>query len=291
MGADDRRDGRQQRDLFTTREGHEGRRERGDDLRYDGPLIGGGDDQDVDDGATDEGSGSGKAFFTAALVGGIVILLVGAALWFRSSTDEMISAEENARLAAATDATAIGAEPVQAERDEPPPSLPPPAATPPEPSDYRPLPERPPIGSESASTVAESAPPAAGTPRDPEPSVPARPAPAEASLRREGTEGASVRALVEAGRLEDAANVGQQAAVAAPWSLQVLLACDPNNVRRAFQGSPSGPLNLVRAEVDGRACWRLLYGAYPDRASAVAGIESVPDYFRQSGTPRPYATR
>ena len=283
MSSDDRRDDGQQRDLFTTRDGRERRRDRGDELRYEGPLIVGGDDDAADDEGEGDTSGSGKAFFTAAIVGGIVILLVGAALWFRSSTDEMISAEENARLAAATDASEIAGEPAQAERDDVPPPLPPPAAAPEHPTDYRPLPEVPADRFESAPQVAEVTPPA--------PVAPPRPAPSDASLRRDGAGGSSVRALVEAGRIDEAATAGQQAVRAAPWSLQVLLACDPANVRRAFQSVPSGPLTVVPAEANGRACWRLLYGSYLDRDSAVAGIGGVPDYFRQSGTPRPYETR
>lgn len=282
MSSDDRRDGGQQRDLFTTRDGHERRRDRGDELRYEGPLIVG-DDDAADDEGEGETSGSGKAFFTAAIVGGIVILLVGAALWFRSSTDEMISAEENARLAAATDASEFAGEPARADREAEPPALPPPGAASEHPTDYRPLPEAPADRVESAPQVAGVTPPAPG--------APSRPAPSEVSLRRATAGDSSIRALVEAGRLDEAATAGQQAMRAAPWSLQVLLACDPANVRRAFQSVPSGPLAVVPAEASGRSCWRLLYGSYPDRDSAVAGIDSVPDYFRQSGTPRPYETR
>jgi hypothetical protein len=286
MGSHDRRDGGSQHDLFTTRDGAERPRGRGDELRYEGPLSAG-DDDDADEAGEDDGAGSGKAFFTAAIVGGIVILLVGAALWFRSSTDEMISAEENARLAAATDATEFAAEPAQSEREYVPPPLPPPVP-PPEaaaetPSGYRPVPETPADRLERAPQVAETTPP--------EPVAPARPAPSEARLRREGGAAAPVRALVEAGRLDEAAAAGQAASRSAPWSLQVLMACEPGNVQRAFQNVPSGPLTVIPAESNGRSCWRLLYGAYPDRESAVAGIGSVPDYFRQSGTPRPFETR
>ncbi len=284
MGSHDRRDGGSQHDLFTTRDGAQRPHGRGDELRYEGPLIAG-DDDDADEAVEDDGAGSGKAFFTAAIVGGIVILLVGAALWFRSSTDEMISAEENARLAAATDATEAAAEPVQSEREYVPPPLPPPAAATETPSGYRPVPETPADRLERAPQVAEIAPP------EPGPVAPARPAPSEAGLRRESGAASPVRALVEAGRLDEAAAAGQAASRSAPWSLQVLLACDPANVRRAFQSVPSGPLTVIPAETNGRSCWRLLYGAYPDRESAVAGIGSVPDYFRQSDTPRPFETR
>jgi hypothetical protein len=291
MGSDDRRDGGQQRDLFTARDGHERRRDRGGELRYEGPLIVGDEADAADDEAEDETSGSGKAFFTAAIVGGIVILLVGAALWFRSSTDEMISAEENARLAAATDASDVAAVPAPSEHEYVPPPLPAPVAGSEQPTDYRSMPKAPADRFESAPQRADAAQLTPPEPRQPEPAAPARPAPSEASLRRDTAGGSSVRALVEAGRLDEAAAAGQQALRAAPWSLQVLLACDPANVRRAFQSVPAGPLSLVPAEKDGRACWRLLYGAYPDRDSAVAGIGSVPDYFRQSGKPSPYETR
>ena len=293
MGSDDRRDGGHQRDLFTTRGGQERRRVRGDELRYEGPLIVGDDSEEADDQSEAETSGSGRAFFTAAIVGGIVILLVGAALWFRSSTDEMISAEENARLAAATDASTIAAEPAQSERDDVPPPLPPPST--PESADvFRPVPEAPTTRSGSAPHVAEATPPSLREePAAPEPvpAAAARPAPSEASLRRDDGGHPSVRALVEAGRLDEAAMAGQRAARVSPWSLQVLLACDPANVRRAFENVPSGSLSVVPARVGGRACWRILYGSYPDRAGALAGIDSVPDYFRQSGKPTPYETR
>ncbi len=287
MSSDDRRDGGQQHDLFTTRDGRERQRERGDELRYEGPLIVGGDSAEHGDEDAEESGGSGKAFFTAAIVGGIVILLVGAALWFRSSTDEMISAEENARLAAATDSSQAVEEPPAVARETPPAPLPTPVPPAEPPVDYRPLPETPARAPEREPEVARIVPPAAEAPLP----APARPAPSEASLRREAGTGSPVRSLVESGRIEEAAAAGQQTARAAPWSLQVLLACDPANVRRAFQSVPSGPLTVVPAESNGRTCWRLLYGSYPDRDSAVAGIGSVPDYFRQSGTPRPIETR
>lgn len=278
MKPDDRREGVPQRDLFATREDLDLRRERAEDFRYEGPLgVGDGEEEEEEE----YDSGSGKAFFTAAIVGGIVILLVGAALWFRSGTEEMISAEENARLAAATSAAA----------DAPPAAaLPETVLVPATPRSIDPLLE------EGYRRVPEGR--AAAGPRDAPVERPAaaekppRPAPSEAAMRPDPAAVGSVRQLVEAGQLDEAARAGEQEARAAgPWSLQVLYACQPETVQRAFRAVPSRTLSLTSARGEGRACWRLLYGSYPDRESAVAAIGRVPEYFRQSGSPRPVETR
>jgi len=278
MKPDDRREGRSQRDLFATRDDLDLRRERADDLRYEGPLTVGADAEEEEE--EDYDSGSGKAFFTAAIVGGIVILLVGAALWFRSGTEELISTEENARLAAAASVAASDPRPLPPAESAPIPATP--RAVDPLEEGYRRAPDA------AAPTRARGA----GTERQAAAAKPPRPAPAEVAMRPAGSAAGSVRELVAAGELEKAARAGEgEVRAAGPWTLQVLFACQPDTVQRAFRAVPSASLSLATADSNGRTCWRLLYGSYADREAAVAAIGSVPDYFRQSGTPRPVETR
>ena len=71
------------------------------------------------------------------------------------------------------------------------------------------------------------------------------------------------------------------------FSLQLLVACAPENVTKAVSAVASEDLFILPVNVKGRACYRLCWGAYDNRAAADAALSSVPTYFRQGGvTPR-----
>lgn len=97
------------------------------------------------------------------------------------------------------------------------------------------------------------------------------------------------RALLRQGSLPEAARAF--AASLAPargrYSLQLLVACAPENVTKAVSAVPSDELFILPVSVKGRACYRLCWGVFDGRPAAEAALSSVPAYFRQGGvTPR-----
>jgi hypothetical protein len=98
------------------------------------------------------------------------------------------------------------------------------------------------------------------------------------------------RALMRQGALPDAARAF--AASLAPgartlFSLQVLVACAPENVQKAIAAVPRDELFIVPVAVKGKDCYRVCWGTYESRPAAEAALRALPDYFRQGGaTPR-----
>jgi septal ring-binding cell division protein DamX len=94
------------------------------------------------------------------------------------------------------------------------------------------------------------------------------------------------RALLVQGELPDAARAF--AASLAPgargrFTLQVLVACAPENVRKAVSAVSAPELLLLPVDLKGRACYRLCWGVYDSRPAAEAALGSLPSYFRQGG--------
>jgi len=124
----------------------------------------------------------------------------------------------------------------------------------------------------------------------PTPAPAARPTPPpRATAAGPGAPG-EARALLTQGALPDAARAF--AASMAPgargrFSLQVLVACAPENVQKAVAAVPAEELFILPVNVKGRACYRLCWGAYDTRPDAEAALSGLPSYFRQGGvTPR-----
>ena len=93
-------------------------------------------------------------------------------------------------------------------------------------------------------------------------------------------------ALLAQGALPDAARAF--AASLAPgargrFTLQVLVACAPENVQKAVSAVPAQELLVLPVNVKGRACYRLCWGVYDSRPAAEAALRSLPSYFRQGG--------
>lgn len=116
-----------------------------------------------------------------------------------------------------------------------------------------------------------------------------RPAPGPARASYPSVErGADLHALVASGRLGDAARAGQARASRGGWALQLMLACDAQNLKRAFAAVPSDDLFVVPAK--GReGCFKVLWGHYDDRDAAAAARPRVPAHFSNAGTPVPVA--
>jgi hypothetical protein len=94
------------------------------------------------------------------------------------------------------------------------------------------------------------------------------------------------RALLTQGALPEAARAF--AAQVAPgargrFSLQVLVACAPENVQKAVAAVPSEDLFILPVNVKGRACYRLCWGVYGSRPEAEAALAGLPSYFREGG--------
>ena len=67
------------------------------------------------------------------------------------------------------------------------------------------------------------------------------------------------------------------------YSLQLLVACAPENVTKAVSAVSSDELFILPVSVKGRDCYRLCWGVYDGRPAAEAALSTVPSYFRQGG--------
>jgi septal ring-binding cell division protein DamX len=153
-----------------------------------------------------------------------------------------------------------------------------------------------PTAEPAAAPTPESTPSATPTPAPaatpvPTPTPAARPTPTPRPTPAAGPPpGGDARALLTQGALPDAARAF--AAQMTPrasgrFSLQVLVACAPENVQKAVAAVPAGELFILPVDVKGRACYRLCWGVYDNRPAAEAALSSLPAYFRQGGaTPR-----
>jgi len=117
----------------------------------------------------------------------------------------------------------------------------------------------------------------------------ATPAPASpGAAAKPGPPGSAVdaRALMRQGALSDAARAF--AASLTPgarsrFSLQVLVACAPENVQKAIAAVPRDELFIVPVSVKGKECYRVCWGEYESRPAAEAALRTLPAYFRQGG--------
>jgi len=132
-------------------------------------------------------------------------------------------------------------------------------------------------------------PPPTPLPATPKPAAPTptpRPAatPAPAAAARTGGDGP---VLLRQGSFAEAAK--SFATSLAPgargrFSNQLLTACSTDTIAKAVQAVPGDELFILPVIFQGRSCYRLCWGVYDTRPAAEAGRNSVPAYFRQSGT-------
>lgn len=238
-----------------------------DDLRYQGPIS----MDDVDDEVaadSETGPGGGRVFLTAALIGGVIVTLFAAALYFRSGTEATIQAAQR-----------------RPARPEPAPVSRPTTPTPAPETGYRPLPD---------ARTAERAPASGADVAPPVDVAITRPREIPSAASQVGTTAPPVAAsAVEAddSSLHALARRGRDRLRAAPagsFTIQVLVACQAATVEKAYRSVANEQLVATPVELQGQSCFRLTWGLFPDRGAADAAIAQVPDYFRES-RPRPVA--
>jgi len=261
-----------------------------EELRYEGPITI--DDED-DDEYFDEGGGSGKVFLTAAVLSALVLVIIATAMWMRSG-----------KRAETSDFAAMEPPPVATETAEQ-------AAAPGTAGevDYRALPDTPAGKTATAGTTAPALPPveepaparrAEATAPAPPAEAPAieRPAPRAARDVQQAAPSprepaaaptlADVRRQVLAGHVAAAARAGEAWARTRPareWTLQVLLACQPDTVRRAFRKVVDPDLVVLPARLRGRACYRVCWRTFASERAAKEAVGEVPAHFRRDAKP------
>jgi hypothetical protein len=167
-----------------------------------------------------------------------------------------------------------------------PPAMPPPAATPSTSTSVAPTAPVP-----APSPSASSAPPSTTTaPRPaPGPSGAAKPPSAPTSS---GGGGSGGRALLRGGDLRAAANAFQQelrAESSTRFTIALGLYCNEENVARMISGTEESPnLFVLPASVQGRACYRVVWGLFDTREAAERSKGSLPTSL-QAGDAAPVA--
>ena len=139
--------------------------------------------------------------------------------------------------------------------------------------------------------AATTAPPPTPVPATPKPTAAAptpspRPAatPPPAATARTGGDGP---ALLRQGSFAEAAKsfaMSLAPGARGRFSNQLLTACSTDTIAKAVQAVPGDELFILPVMFQGRSCYRLCWGVYDTRPAAEAGRNSVPAYFRQSGT-------
>jgi hypothetical protein len=266
------------------------------ELRFEGPISL--DDEEFED--EDGASGGGRTFLLTAIIAVAVVLIVVIALMLRESagpepgelaehgipSGSSEGPESTGALGSAGDATAdVSGEDLEfrsVPSDEPMASA---EGSAPDPGGPSTVPE------ESRAT-AEPEPVEPAPAPEPEPREEARRA--ERAPERPASEEVRpgrVAELARAGDVTAAAQLGRRLAASgnpSHFTLQVLLACNPDNVQRAFEEVRDGRLTVLPAEYQGRSCYRLCWGSYADAAAARAAVGSVPGHFTNEPVPRPW---
>jgi septal ring-binding cell division protein DamX len=146
-------------------------------------------------------------------------------------------------------------------------------------------PEVEPTAATTAAPVSSAtpAPTPISTPRAtpaPRPTATPRPTPAPAAPAGDA------HALLAQGVLPDAARAFAAALAPAAqgrFTLQVLVACAPENVQKAVSAVSATELLVLPVNLKGRDCYRLCWGVYDSRSAAEAALGRLPSYFRQGG--------
>jgi septal ring-binding cell division protein DamX len=98
------------------------------------------------------------------------------------------------------------------------------------------------------------------------------------------------RAMLASGQLAGAARAFAahlKTAPAGTASVQLLVACSGETVQKAVANVSSPELFIVPVRFQGRDCFRLCWGLYPNSSQAASAVRALPEYFRKGGaTPR-----
>ena len=133
-------------------------------------------------------------------------------------------------------------------------------------------------------TAAPAAASAAAAPR-PTPTPTPPPATAAPAPRPAPVPTGDPRTLLGQGAINEAAQGFASTLAAGPagrFGIQALVACSPETVHKAVRAVPGDELFILPVNYKGRACHRICWGVYPDRAAAEAAARNFPTYFRQN---------
>jgi len=106
---------------------------------------------------------------------------------------------------------------------------------------------------------------------------------------------ASRLAAIEGGEMSKALAQGAKLLEERPkatWTLRLELACQPETLKRAvelFRGDQADLFLRPMVLRDGRECYQIFYGQFPNEAAASKQIAKLPAAFRSAGNrPKPY---
>jgi hypothetical protein len=117
----------------------------------------------------------------------------------------------------------------------------------------------------------------------------AAPVPPPSASPGEDASPGSARSLLAAGRFPEAARAFAAALrdESAPFTVDVEVACQPETLAKGLSAAGGDPRFMILPyDLKGRACYRVIWGHYPDRPSAEAALASLPDFFKQNASPR-----
>jgi septal ring-binding cell division protein DamX len=103
-----------------------------------------------------------------------------------------------------------------------------------------------------------------------------------------GTE-REARSLLQQGRYKEAALAFETAVQKsrAGFAIDVEVACQAETLRKGFAASGGDPRYMILPyNLHGRACFRVVWGLYKDRAAAEQALKTMPDFFLQNASPR-----
>ena len=141
-------------------------------------------------------------------------------------------------------------------------------------------------------TAAPATPPAAtpaAVPSATRPLATPAPTPAPTAAPAASTLDEARRALQRGNHAEAARAFAAHIRKAPPGTstVQLLVACSTETVQKAASEVGNRELFILPVNYQGRECFRMCWGLYPDASRAAAAVRSVPDYFRRGGaTPR-----
>lgn len=97
------------------------------------------------------------------------------------------------------------------------------------------------------------------------------------------------RDLLGKGRFPEAAKafLAESAGRKAGYAINIEVACQPDTIAKGYTAAgSSADFMILPYSLKGRACYLVLWGYYPDRASADAALAQLPPFFTQSAQPR-----
>ncbi len=102
-----------------------------------------------------------------------------------------------------------------------------------------------------------------------------------------GARFADAQRLVDTGQIDVAAAAFRGLVIEEgpdSFTLQLLIACDPETIRHARAATPKdSPLFVVPFAMQGRSCYRACWGMYRAKAAALAAASTLPPYFSSAG--------